>query len=518
MNKKIIFIILFLILCLGSFLRLYNLNNSPPSLNWDEAAWGYNAFSVSQTLRDEYGKFLPIFTRSFDEYKSTLPMYLMIPSIRLFGLNELGVRFPSALIGVFTILVIYYLSIELFKNERVALFSAFVFSIEPWSVHLSRVYYDANEAMFFLLLGILLFVKSLKSNKLMIFSVLSFVISMFTYNADKILSPLILLFLVFVYKKELKNVNRKYLFISVCIFISFLMLFVALVVKGEALARVSTTNIFVLWKDEQSPRLYYFVWDLVGRYISYFSPYNLFLREPQEPSTIVAGNSIFYAYEFIPWLYGMYLIFKDKYKSSIVYLIMFLAPIPAMLTWNWFQPGRVMSLFAVYSIFIGLGLWRVSEFFHGFFKKIFVVGIVLYGLLNAFYLFDSINVYLPFRDNGNYQPGFRETVPEVMKIENKYDQIVIETPQSQPYIFYLFYGQYSPTRYAKELDLNYIGTPRKHFDFGKFHFRKINWEEDKKLKNTLFVKDNFDNIKDVKIIDKVKDRYGGVVSELATAN
>src|SRR4030043_18205 len=88
--KKYIIFILFLITVLGGFLRIYNLSYSPPSLNWDEAALGYNAYSVSKTLKDEYKKTLPVFTRSFDEYKSMIPVYMMIPSVSVFGTTDIS--------------------------------------------------------------------------------------------------------------------------------------------------------------------------------------------------------------------------------------------------------------------------------------------------------------------------------------------------------------------------------------------------------------------------------------------
>jgi len=271
MTKKIVLVLLFLIVFLGGFLRIYNLSGSPPSLNWDEAAWGYNAYSVSHTLKDEYGVTLPIFTRSFDEYKSTLPMYLMIPTIRIFGLNEVGVRLPSALIGTFSILLIYFIVKELFGRTDIALFSSLLFSVEPWAVHLSRVYYDANEAMFFLLLGFLLFILSKKKVSLLPLSLISFMISMYTYNADKILIPLFLIILAVLNKSFLSGLPKKIINQSTIVLLVFVIPFVVLALLGQAFARVSTTNIFVLWTSELPPKIYYFVWDIIGRYLSYFS-------------------------------------------------------------------------------------------------------------------------------------------------------------------------------------------------------------------------------------------------------
>ena len=55
MNRKKNIIIVFLLTVIfgtGLFLRVYNLKGSPSSLNYDEVAWGYNAYSVMRTGRD----------------------------------------------------------------------------------------------------------------------------------------------------------------------------------------------------------------------------------------------------------------------------------------------------------------------------------------------------------------------------------------------------------------------------------------------------------------------------------
>lgn len=504
------FSLLLLIVLVGGFLRIYNIGSAPPSLNWDEAAWGYNAYSIMETGRDEYGKILPIFTRSFDEYKSTLPMYLMIPTIKIFGLNEVGVRLPSVIIGSFTILLIYFLTKEMLGSQKVSLLAASVYALEPWAVHLSRVYYDASEALFFLLLGLLIFLKAKKKNILLPLSLASFIISMYTYNSDKVLVPIFLTALVFLNRKWLGKVRGKVRNLSLTVLTVFMLPFIYLAFIGEVFARVSTTNIFVLWPDLLKPKIYYFAWEIFGRYLSYFSPMNLFLREPLEPSTVVAGNSVFYLFEFIFWVIGLFYLFKNHKKYRELFWLVLISPLPAVVTWNWFQPGRTLALFAAFSIVIGVGLSRIL--------KSTVAYILLVGFLvvTSFYLFDSINVYSPYRDNGNYQPGFRETVPEVMKLEGKYSQVIIDTPQGQPYIFYLFYGKYDPTRYLSELDLDYIGTPRKHFDFGKFHFRKINWDDDKNLKNTLFVGSPGD-FPDTTPSVVVKNKFGDTINWLVAS-
>ena len=93
-------IILLVIIVLAFILRIYRLDQVPPSLYWDEASLGYNAFSISQTLRDEHGVFclLPILPL-FGDYKPVGYIYAIVPFIKLFGLSEIAVRLPRPLQG-----------------------------------------------------------------------------------------------------------------------------------------------------------------------------------------------------------------------------------------------------------------------------------------------------------------------------------------------------------------------------------------------------------------------------------
>src|SRR3972149_156253 len=89
-----------LVLIFAVLLRVYKLNNSPPGLYSDEAAYGYNAYSLLTTGHDEYAKSWPFALKSFGDYKPPMTAWLTIPSIATFGLSEFAVRLPSALAGV----------------------------------------------------------------------------------------------------------------------------------------------------------------------------------------------------------------------------------------------------------------------------------------------------------------------------------------------------------------------------------------------------------------------------------
>ena len=105
------------IFLLATILRLWQLGTVPVSPDWDEAAIGYNAYSLLSTGKDEFGKTFPLVFRSFNDYKPPLYIYLTMPSIAIFGLNTWSVRLPSALMGILAVIGTYYLVVELLKSQ-----------------------------------------------------------------------------------------------------------------------------------------------------------------------------------------------------------------------------------------------------------------------------------------------------------------------------------------------------------------------------------------------------------------
>ncbi|MEK7169074.1 MAG: 4-amino-4-deoxy-L-arabinose transferase, partial [Patescibacteria group bacterium] len=115
-NKKLVLILISLIIILAGVLRIYQLGNVPPSPDWDEVALGYDAYSIIHTGKDEFGKFLPVVLRSFDDYKPALYAYFIIPAIFMFDLTTFAVRFPSAVFGIVSVLAVFLLIREIFEK------------------------------------------------------------------------------------------------------------------------------------------------------------------------------------------------------------------------------------------------------------------------------------------------------------------------------------------------------------------------------------------------------------------
>ena len=84
------------IVLLGLLLRVWALDQSPPSLDPDEVSIGYNAWSLARTGRDEYGHTLPLTFRAFGEYKRPAYIYAAVPGLALLGPTPHAVRLPAA--------------------------------------------------------------------------------------------------------------------------------------------------------------------------------------------------------------------------------------------------------------------------------------------------------------------------------------------------------------------------------------------------------------------------------------
>src|SRR3989344_6180036 len=108
---------LLVIILLAAFLRFYNITEVPPGVNRDEASIGYTAYSLLTTGKDEYGRPFPLSFESFGDWKLPLYIYTTVPFVKLFGLNELAVRLPSVLAGTLTVLLTYFLVMELFYKS-----------------------------------------------------------------------------------------------------------------------------------------------------------------------------------------------------------------------------------------------------------------------------------------------------------------------------------------------------------------------------------------------------------------
>lgn len=512
LNSKIL--ILVLILALGLGLRLYKLGSIPPGLTWDEAALGYNAYSLSKTLKDEYGAFLPLTLKSFGDYKPALYAYLDIPFVMILGLNEWAVRLPSVLAGVGFILVCYLLVRHIFKDEGLSLTAAFFASISPLSIQFSRAGFESNVAVLLNVLGLYFFLKGLRSSKYFYLASMSLVLSMFCYQASKMYVPIILMGLFLFYHKLVKL--EKNLVISIlAVILTAIGVYTSTFLFGQS-DRLATQNVFAYRRDQTQINLitkedglqsgssefevlhgewWAFTRGIFERYLVYFSPDTLFIEGDYSPRHSVPDLGILNYYAFILLPFGFYLLLRKKeQEKKIILFWLFTATVPAVLSRDLISMVRALNLMFPIAVLEGFGFYylviKLTNFTKLDKRAVFSVLSLAIAANLAFYL-DFYFVHLPKESSEGWLYGYKQ-VFEQNKNFNKYDRVIFSDTYGQPYIYYLFYSKYPPEKFQSQAVLEQntvdVGTVRK---IDNIEFRPIYWPRDRGLTNTLFIGNEF---------------------------
>jgi len=518
MNKKTLSILI--LLCFfGFIIRVWKLGSFPPSLNWDEASWGYNAYSILKTGRDEYGSFMPLIFKAFGDYKSALLVYLTVPSIAIFGLTEFAVRFPSVVFGVLNVFLIFFLVKELFKDffdkEKIALLASLVMAFSPWQIHFSRGAWEFNILLFILMMAILLLLQVDKANiKKLYSSAFAFGLCFYVYTSAKLLIPLIIFgLIVFNFSEikilKIKNIVLSLLIISLMVFPIFIYTF-----WGGAGGRLKIMSVFSYpmsaseektIKSEESGNFeiqefnlfhndfVYYGRGILGRYLNHFSPKFLFFEGDWtnlRHGVLTFGQMNHLDILLLPM--GIYFLITRKIRKKLfIGYLLFIMPLPSVLTRDIIQAGRSFFMVLPLVIISSCGIYLLFHFFNKL-KAIRIPVIIcvtcLYFFSFLFYL-DQFFVHAPIQHSEFWLYGYKQAVEYTKSIKDNYNRVIFTSKYGQPYIYWLFYTKYDPGIYQQQAHLiedqnGDVGSVEK---IDKIEFRPLYWPSDRYLKKTLFI-------------------------------
>lgn len=507
-NLLLIAIILF-----GFLLRVAFIDARPSGFTPDEASFGYDAYSLIKTGQDQWGNSWPLVLKSFGDYKMPLYTYLSIPTVYLFGLNEAAVRLPNVLLGTLAILATYLLAKELF-DKKVALFAALLLALSPWHIPMSRGAFEANLTAFFMPLGVYLFIKGVKKPSFMLFSALIFGFNLFTYHSARLVTPFVVLALVYSYKDVLVNNYKKHLQAAI-VFSIFAVTGLYSLLQGSAV-RASTSTIFSTAENVFHERVNsiaageplllaklfnnkatYLIDKFVGNYTSYFSPEFLFINGAREGTYgMVSGMGLLFPYEAIALVVVIVLLVGKKLKLPLwMWAWLLIAPIPAAISVG---PGlaanRAAIMMPVIQIISAVGVAQIYFYMNKKLKKFAPASAAI--LIGLFFIFFMEN-YLyaqPAKEAKAMIYGGREVMASVSLIEDQYDEVIITKSLSEPHIFAAFYNRIDPKLFqeeAKRWNFEEQGfdwvDQQPVYSLGQYTFKSINWHDDVKVPNILFV-------------------------------
>ena len=490
-NKYKSHIFLFLIILFGFVIRVYSLSNVPNGFHADEAAFGYNAYSILQTGKDEYGKSFPIVLKSFGDYKGALYAYSDVPFIATLGLNPFAVRLPSVIFSTFSIFLLFILVDKLTKNKKIALISSFLLAISPWDITISRVTGDVILGVFFCLLLSIFLTKLYENNSLkwLFFSILSGLMAMLSYAPFRfyvvILSFIFLLFSV-------NKVKNKFIFNKkiALVILSFIALGIFYSLVGS-IERFNQLSIFSnpqtklvmeeqIREDKLTPvfitRAFHNKIINYGRTIlfnaqQYFTLDFLALNGGYPQRERIPGVGLFYLWEIPFLLIGIYLILKTKNKRGLIFIFWWiLLLIPVFLTFDEIpNVHRTLIILPAICVIIALGINETLNYKilnkSKIYKSVVLIFLVLV-IYESSYFLHQYYVHQEKHQSWYRGEAYKELIPQIEKYYTNYKKIVITKSNGSPYIYILFLGKYDPAKYQKEgspRDLDYKGFDKYYF-------------------------------------------------------
>ncbi len=98
---------------------------------------------------------------------TTLYYYLILASFKIFGIKNFSLRFPSAIFGVLSVIAFFFLTKEIFKNNKAAFISTFILLSQRWFFNFARFGFEGTLLFFLETLSILFILKTINKNELL---------------------------------------------------------------------------------------------------------------------------------------------------------------------------------------------------------------------------------------------------------------------------------------------------------------------------------------------------------------
>lgn len=490
-TKKLILLLIFF---LGFFLRFFRLGDVPVGFHRDEAFLGYNAYSILKTGKDINGNFLPLHLESFI-YSPAGYGYLSIPSIYIFGLSPFSVRLPSALFGSLTVLVIFYLVIKLFKEDKyyvLAILSSFFLAISPWHINLSRTSTENTIAVFFIALGTVLFLSWInnKRNIFLFLSFLSFGLTLLIYQAPRAFLPFLIPILIVLFVAKGRRQNLAFLIFSFTIVVPLF----PILGSSDLSSRIRSLNIFnhpqtklvleeniredgVSGISSLNSRVFHN--KLIGysslileNYFKHFSYSFLFTDNHYPERFKISGMGLLYIFELPLILLGILYLLKTRKKVAVFFLgWMLVAPVGSSLTFD-DVPNlqRTLLVFPTFSIFSAAGVYFLFNTVKNTrFQNFVLLGLSIFITYNFIFYLHQYYVHGIKHRPWFRNEGYQELVTKINRYLPSYKNAIITDRESGPTIFFLFFSKYDPSKFQDETKGKF-DTKSDSVNFSKYEF------------------------------------------------
>ncbi len=457
--------VLFLIIILGSILRLWQLGIVPQGVTHDEMGYIFNAYSIALTGKNVFGETMPFLTWMFKGGFPFMPgtTYAIVPIFWIFPLSAMAGRLPSAILGIADISLIYILATQLFQKKNLALLSALFLAVSPWHLHFARSAYDPNFSLFFYLFGTVLFLFEIKTKKLPIFSSLAFLIGIYSYRGMSIVAfPLF--FILLSYAFFVMKARKKQIIFFLCSIVIILMSLAAvtLSIGSSYITEGQTILSNPKMQEEIDTKIREAGGPLIVRrifinkpvqiinnfrenYIKSYSPEFLFLyTEPNQIYSIWSRGRLYFIDLIFSILGGIYLYKLKKKQALFIFSLFLIGSLPGGVGGLPFS-ARNFFLSIIFPILSSGGvLFLIEEKILKKLKPAIIIAIVIiYAYAISGYLFDY---YYRYSDQASesWAKSLKDVSSYINNTKNSYRKIIVAPSSFGDFVQYAFYTHLSP--------------------------------------------------------------------------
>jgi 4-amino-4-deoxy-L-arabinose transferase-like glycosyltransferase len=478
MKNNVFYLVLIVILAV--FLRFWQLGNIPSSLNWDEVAWGYNAYSIGIDGKDEFGNFLPYkYIESYGDYKPPVYAYLTVLPVKIFGLNEFSIRFASAIFGSLTVLITYFLVKRIFyssdKKEYYGLIAALFLAVSPWHINLSRAAFEANVATFFVVTGVWLFLAGIQERKWYLpLSAFMFALSFYTFNSPRIVVPLLVIALLAGTYKKLLAIKKEVIIAGI-IGVVLLAPLVGFLLSPQAKLRYQEVNIFsdvsiitginqeiqndhnAFWSKILHNRRFIYALTYTKHYFDNLNPAFLFISGDENHKFSTKDVGEMYVIDALFLLVGVFFLFRKKEGYWWVIPVWFLVGlIPASTARETPHALRTEITLPMLQILCAYGLVTLISLLKTIEKRkqiltLSMISLFIFG--NVLYYVHGYYFHYGRESAGEWNYGYKDSIMYVQNVENQYDEVRVTRSLGRPYAYYAFYMKTDPTYFRKTAEV-----------------------------------------------------------------
>lgn len=407
---------------LSTIFIFYRFVDLPKNLAFDEVEFTKLALSLDGKPYSPYSQLAT--------GHSTLYFYILLASLKTFGINTFALRLPSAVFGILSVIMFYFIIRLSFRNSPITYLLSLVFLSSRWLINFSRFSFEPTFLLFLELTSIYCFLKAKTPfrvkflNNLFyektvsgIFLILSGLFAGLAFNSYTPGRIFFLLPLIFIILYKMKSLNDKIK--NILLFLTpFLIVITPLIISLSSIKDTRIDQLFFWRNHEMTIRqkvtgtvqntisltsMFFYKGDMNGRH-----------NYPGKPALnpILLGLFVF----------GLFRSIKNyKNKLNIFFIFYFIISMaPSIPIYPWENPSMLRTFTVIPSVvyFIGQGIITLRE--SRFFIKRKMTIIIILILFSSLY---ELRTYFKYQAKV-FESSFEIThsLEKAIKMENPYEK------------------------------------------------------------------------------------------------